>query len=84
MRAKEMGISIQVHKEVTYFYRRHDKNMTNDMKTGFNFTWRMLKQSLDRRRQQGNGQMKQLPKLSDFTIKPAQNSNKNKKNKESS
>lgn len=61
MKAKEMKIPILVHKEVTYFYRRHDQNMTNDMKTGFNFALKMLKQSLDRRRQQGNGQVKQLP-----------------------
>ncbi len=70
MRAREMGISIQVHQEVTYFYRRHDQNMTNDMEMWFKFALRMLKQSLDRRRQQGNRLVKQLPKLSDSTIKP--------------
>ncbi len=72
MRAKEMKIPILVHKEVTYFYRRHEQNMTNDMKAGFNSALMMLKQSLDRRRLQGNGEVKELPRFSDLMTDSSQ------------
>ncbi len=42
----------------------------------------MLKQSLDRHRQQGNSQVKQQPKLSDFTVESAQSYRNIKENKE--
>ncbi len=42
----------------------------------------MLKQSLDRRRQQGNSQVRQQPKLSDFTVESTQSSRNIKENKE--
>ena len=44
MRAKELGTSIQLHEKITYFYRQHAQNMTNDMQVGVNFASRMLKQ----------------------------------------
>lgn len=67
MRAKEKDISFQLHEEVTYFYRRHENNMTNDTSNNFAFALKMLKKSLNRRRVQGNGQIRQLRKMSDFT-----------------
>jgi glycosyltransferase involved in cell wall biosynthesis len=66
MRAKELHIPMMVYKEVTYYYRRHDKNITNDTKTGFKSALTMLRQSLHRRRDQGNGEVAQLPGVSDF------------------
>jgi glycosyltransferase involved in cell wall biosynthesis len=65
MRAKELHVPMMVHKEVTYYYRRHNKNMTNDTKTNNTFLLRMLRQSLHRRRLQGKGEVTQLPRLSD-------------------
>lgn len=68
MRAKELHVPIMVHRDVTYFYRRHGQNMTNDTEVNFKFALRMLKKSLDRRRARHDGQAAELPKLSDFTI----------------
>jgi glycosyltransferase involved in cell wall biosynthesis len=67
MRAKELDLSFLLHEEVTYFYRRHENNMTNDTETGFSFALKMLKKSLNRRREQGNGQIHHLKKISEFT-----------------
>ncbi len=66
MRAKERHVPMLVHQNVVYYYRRHNQNITNDTETGFNFALKMLRYSLDRRRRQGNGQIDQLPRISDF------------------
>jgi hypothetical protein len=65
MRAKELHVSMKAYKEVTYYYRRHNKSVMNDTKTSNQFLLRMLRQSLHRRRHQGNGEVTQLPRLSD-------------------
>ena len=65
MRAKEMGITMLVHKEVSRFYRRHDDNMTNEAPTGNHYQMLMLKRSLERRRRGRDGKTQLLPKLSD-------------------
>ncbi len=72
MRAKEKNIPMLVHQDVTYYYRRHDQNITNDSKTNFNFALKMLRQSLNRRRHQGNGTASKLPRLSDLVSGPEQ------------
>jgi glycosyltransferase involved in cell wall biosynthesis len=66
MRAKELNVSMVVHKEVITFYRRHDDNMTNQITSGNHYTMMMLKRSLDRRRTEIKGTARILPKLSDF------------------
>ena len=66
MRAKEMNIPMMLHQEVIYFYRRHDQNITNNTETGFDFALKMLRLSLNRRKQQGNGTVAKLPRLSDY------------------
>ena len=66
MRAKEMNVPMVLHKEVTYYYRRHDQNITNDLETSLKSALKVLRQSLNRRRQQGNGTVVRLPRLSDF------------------
>lgn len=66
MRAREYGVSMLVHREVTQFYRRHDRNMTNDENLGNHYLIRMLKKSLDRRRQNIDSQAESLPSLSSF------------------
>jgi len=68
MRAKELHVSIAVLKEVTYLYRRHQENMTNDTEINFKYALKMIKLSLDRRRKHHGGRVGQLPKLSDFTV----------------
>jgi glycosyltransferase involved in cell wall biosynthesis len=60
MRAREMGVSIGVHSEVTLFYRRHDGNMTNDTRTGNHFFARMLRRSVERRRSAGTAPLPAL------------------------
>ena len=64
MRARELGIKMVVHKEVVQLYRRHNQNMTNQQSLGNNYFIRMLKKSLDRRRQENCGQAESLPRLS--------------------
>jgi glycosyltransferase involved in cell wall biosynthesis len=81
MRAKERQIPTVLHKEVTYYYRRHSRNITNDIETSLNFTLKMLRYSLNRRRQRGNGQIEQLPKISDFVADNSESSHKTKTKK---
>jgi glycosyltransferase involved in cell wall biosynthesis len=64
MRAREFNIEMVVHKEVVQLYRRHDQNMTNQQSLGNQYFIRMLKKSLDRRRQENCGQAESLPRLS--------------------
>ena len=65
MRAREIGIQMAIHPQVVLFYRRHGENLTNQTETGNRYFTRILKQSLDRRRQQNRGVATSLPKLSD-------------------
>lgn len=50
MRAKELGITMLVHREVVRYYRRHDNNITNKTTSENHYSVMMLKRSLDRRR----------------------------------
>jgi len=50
MRAREMGISIQVTNDVVLFYRRHDTNLTNQLEENNRGTVQVLRRSLERRR----------------------------------
>lgn len=82
-KAKEIGMKSTILHEVVMKRRIHSSNSTLNLNAQMDYI-RVLKASLDRRRQQGNGQVKQLPKLSDFTVEIAQNSNKGNENKETS
>jgi glycosyltransferase involved in cell wall biosynthesis len=53
MRAKEHGVAVFVHPEVTLYYRRHSQNMTNQADVGKRFLIGMLKKSMDRRGRRG-------------------------------
>ncbi len=65
-RAHEMNVSMIVLQENTLLYRLHENNMTRN-KTIKDFQYlRILKKSIDRRRQQNQGLVKPLPRLSDF------------------
>lgn len=55
MRARELCVSMVLHQELVLFYRRHEHNMTNQIDLGNHYTIRMLKKSLERRRQQNDG-----------------------------
>lgn len=69
MRARELGVPMVIHHEVTLISRRHKHNMSNRVDLGNLYAIRMLKKSLHRRRQQNNGLAMSLPKLSDFEEK---------------
>ena len=66
LRAKEKGVSISILTEVVLIRRIHSHNMTDgtDWK-GVNIL-KVLKKSIDRRRKENHGKVKELPKLSDF------------------
>ncbi len=64
MRAWEKGVSMVVLKQVTLFYRRHQDSMTYGTNIQDNNFIKVLKKSLDRRRQQSNGSAVPLPGLS--------------------
>jgi glycosyltransferase involved in cell wall biosynthesis len=72
MRARELNVPILIHKEVTHYYRRHERNMTNQGKLGNHYFIGMLKKSLDRRRQNNDSQAESLPSLSFFGEDPAE------------
>jgi glycosyltransferase involved in cell wall biosynthesis len=82
MRAKEMNVPMVVHKEVTYYYRRHDQNMTNDSEATLKSALKVLRQSLNRRRQEGGGTVVKLPQLSDFISDSEQLLNRNRVGKD--
>ena len=63
MRAREQGLVITTHPDVVQYYRRHGGNMTEDIDTGNRDTLKMLKMSLERRRQNPNRQAASLPEL---------------------
>ncbi len=67
MRARELGICILVHPEVALYYRRHQGNMTNQIELGNYHMLRMLKKSLERRRQKDRTAAS-LQKLSEFHL----------------
>jgi glycosyltransferase involved in cell wall biosynthesis len=51
MRARDVGLAIDVHEDVVQYYRRHASNMTNDVEIGKRYLLSMFKKSIDRRRQ---------------------------------
>ena len=63
MRARELGVFMVTHPEVTLLCRRHEHNMTNQIEVGNHYTVQMLKKSIDRRRQQNGGPASSLPLL---------------------
>ena len=69
MRARELGVPMVIHQDVTLIVRRHESNMTNNTVLGNRYTMQMLKKSLDRRRQQSPLPPTSLPKLADFEEK---------------
>jgi len=68
MRARELGVPMVIHQDVTLLYRRHRDNMTNRAELVKPYILRMLKKSLDRRRQ-GPLPPTALPKLAYFEEK---------------
>lgn len=66
IRSKEQRAVISIFNEVTVLARRHTSNITKDRGWGDVDIMKILKRSIDRRRQGG---IKSLPKLSDFTEK---------------
>ncbi len=56
MRARDLGIGILVHPDVTLYYRRHENNITNQTAQGNHHLLNILKKSLDRRRCQKDQQ----------------------------
>ena len=63
MRVREMGVSMTIIQEVTLFYRQHESNMTLDSVARNRFFIKAFKNSLDRRRQKGDGSVAPFPKL---------------------
>jgi glycosyltransferase involved in cell wall biosynthesis len=70
MRARELGVPMSIGDEIALFYRRHDRNITNQKDIGDYYLARMLKKSLDRRRARGNGAANSLPLLSEHAGAP--------------
>jgi glycosyltransferase involved in cell wall biosynthesis len=64
MRVRELGVGMRIHEDVVHYYRRHDRNMTNNVELGNQHTLLMLKKSLERRRKQ-HGTAESLPSLLD-------------------
>jgi glycosyltransferase involved in cell wall biosynthesis len=71
MRARELGVPMVIHQDVTLVQRRHESNMTNNTVLGNRYMMQMLKKSLDRRRRKDDSPGTSLPGLSDFEEKPA-------------
>ncbi len=67
MRARELGVRVVVHPEVTVLYRRHGENMTNQVGESMASFAKMLQKSIARRRIQGAlASLPDLPSLEDY------------------
>jgi len=66
LRAKEKGVSISILTEVVLIRRIHSDNMTDGADWKKVNILKVLKKSIDRRRKENQGKVKELPKLSDF------------------
>jgi len=67
MRARELGVHLVVHPEVTVLYRRHGENMTNQVGESMASFAKMLHKSIARRRTQGAlASLPDLPSLEDY------------------
>lgn len=67
MRARELGVRLVVHPEVTVLYRRHGENMTNQVAESMTSFAKMLQKSIARRRTQGRlVSLPELPSLEDY------------------
>jgi glycosyltransferase involved in cell wall biosynthesis len=66
LRAREEGLRIVILESVTLLYRIHENNMTRGMDRSSYILPRVLKRSLDRRRQRYNGQALDLGTWSSF------------------
>lgn len=69
MRARELGVPMVIHSDVTLIARRHESNLTNRTDVAHSYAIKMLKKSLDRRRQKGHTPVTSLPNLADFQKK---------------
>jgi glycosyltransferase involved in cell wall biosynthesis len=67
MRAREQGIVLVVHDEVTSLYRRHGGNMTNQWAESMTSFAQMIQKSIARRRTRGPAlSLPPLPSLADY------------------
>ncbi|WP_201352029.1 glycosyltransferase family 2 protein [Hydrogenimonas urashimensis] len=65
LRAREKELKILAYDEVTNIHRRHDANMTHDMRRMSKYAFQMFRKSLKRRRENPNIKAK-LPSYSDL------------------
>ena len=63
MRAREQGIALFLHNRTTLIQRRHEHNLTNNVKEGNEFVLKMLKKSIDRRNSSSGGDAQSLASL---------------------
>jgi glycosyltransferase involved in cell wall biosynthesis len=67
MRARELGVVLVVHDEVTTFYRRHGGNMTNQWSQSMTSLVEVVQKSIARRRAHGPAtSLPPLPSLRDY------------------
>ena len=66
LRAREMNVSIAILKEITLYYRVHAYNMSHNEDRGKQYMFKTLKKSLDRRRKQGRGEVRELSDWFEF------------------
>jgi glycosyltransferase involved in cell wall biosynthesis len=66
LRAKEKGVSISILTEIVLIRRIHSDNMTDGADWKEVNILKVLKKSIDRRRKENQGEVRELPKLSDF------------------
>ncbi|MGE5042400.1 MAG: glycosyltransferase family 2 protein [Candidatus Levyibacteriota bacterium] len=66
MRAREKHIRFSFLNEITYLYRMHNNNRTNNKHESRKFMLKVLKKSLSRRERAGSGIAQPLLALSDF------------------
>ena len=70
LRARESGIELLFHPDVTQFYRKHTNNLTIQRTLDLKHQLLVYKKSIDRRRRKRPGPSKDLKNWSDYFEKP--------------
>ena len=66
LRAREKGLALVIHNDVTQYYRKHTQNITIQRQLDLKYQLIAYKKSIDRRRMQADDSSQTLKKWSDF------------------
>jgi len=67
LRAREEGVNLLIHNDVTQLYRKHTQNLTIQRQLDLKYQLKIFKKSMDRRRNKSKHSTQFLRDWSDFS-----------------